>query len=161
MDNNLYNKIMGNTSTSSYWGQEFLRDVLLTDLLGSDTHSILYWAGKKMARKFPLKDALDTTKFFKQSGLGELSLISENKHEIKWNLSGEIVASRIEANPDADFMFEAGFLSQIAQQQLGVIAEAEMNPKEEKNGNVLIRVHMDPKHAAPMYDDLPEFKLRK
>ncbi len=161
-NNNLYNKIIDNDSTRPLWGQELLRDVLLNDLLGNDTHSIMYWAGKKIARKFPLKDALDTVLFFKQSGLGDLYVASENKHEIKWTLSGDIVAKRIEANPDADFMFESGFLAQIAQQQFGVISEAEMNPKEEKNGTVLIRVHMDPKHPAPVIEDsVKEFDLKQ
>lgn len=159
MNNNLYKKIMSNKSTSQYWGQELLRDILIKDLLGTDDHSILYWAGKKIARRFPLKDALDVSLFFKQSGLGELSIISENKHEIKWILSGEIVKARLESSADADFMFEAGILAQIAQQQMGVIAEAEMNPKEEKNGKVTIRVHMDPKSPTNDSDDISNFDL--
>jgi hypothetical protein len=158
MDNNLYNKIMGNSSTSPYWGQELIRDILLTDLLGDDTHSILYWAGKNIARKFPLKSALDISTFFEQSGLGNLSMVSSDKYEIKWILNGELVKNRIEANSNADFMFEAGFLAQVTQQLFGVISEAEMNPKEEKNGDIIIRVHMDPKHPAPVTDNLPEFK---
>lgn len=158
MQNNLYDKIMDNNSTRPYWGQELIRDILLTDLLGDDTHSILYWAGKNIARKFPLKSALDISIFFKQAGLGNLNMISSDKYEIKWVLNGEIVQSRISANPDADFMFEAGFLSQVTQQLFGVISEAEMNPKEEKNGNIIIRVHMDPKHPSPVTDNLPEFK---
>ncbi|UQS85205.1 YslB family protein [Apilactobacillus apisilvae] len=159
MNNNLYKKIMGNKETSNYWGQELLRDILINDLLGDDNHSILYWAGKKIARRFPLKDALDVSLFFKQSGLGDLSIISENKHEIKWVLSGEIIKARIESSSDNDFMFEAGILAQIAQQQLGVIAEAEMNPKEDKNGKVIIRVHMDPKSPANDYDRIENFDL--
>lgn len=162
MDNNLYNKIMEDNSTRPFWGQELLRDVLLNDLLGNDTHSIMYWAGKKIARKYPLKDALDIVLFFKQTGLGDLTIESENKYEIKWTLSGDIVAKRIEANPDADFMFEAGFLAQIAQQQFKVISEAEMNPKEEKNGTVLIRVHMDPKNPAPVIEEeIKNFDLKQ
>ncbi|CAI2653466.1 YslB family protein [Apilactobacillus apinorum] len=162
MDNNLYNKIMEDNSTRPFWGQELLRDVLLNDLLGNDTHSIMYWAGKKIARKYPLKDALDIVLFFKQAGLGDLTIESENKYEIKWTLSGDIVAKRIEANPDADFMFEAGFLAQIAQQQFKVISEAEMNPKEEKNGTVLIRVHMDPKNPAPVIEEeIKNFDLKQ
>ncbi|GAA6114040.1 YslB family protein [Apilactobacillus apinorum] len=162
MDNNLYNKIIEDNSTRPFWGQELLRDVLLSDLLGNDTHSIMYWAGKKIARKYPLKDALDIVLFFKQAGLGDLTIESENKYEIKWTLSGDIVAKRIEANPDADFMFEAGFLAQIAQQQFKVISEAEMNPKEEKNGTVLIRVHMDPKNPAPVIEEeIKNFDLKQ
>lgn len=162
MDNNLYNKIMEDNSTRPFWGQELLRDVLLNDLLGNDTHSIMYWAGKKIARKYPLKDALDIVLFFKQAGLGDLTIESENKYEIKWTLSGDIVAKRIEANPDADFMFEAGFLAQIAQQQFKVISEAEMNPKEEMNGTVLIRVHMDPKNPAPVIEEeIKNFDLKQ
>lgn len=162
MDNNLYNKIMEDNSTRPFWGQELLRDVLLNDLLGNDTHSIMYCAGKKIARKYPLKDALDIVLFFKQAGLGDLTIESENKYEIKWTLSGDIVAKRIEANPDADFMFEAGFLAQIAQQQFKVISEAEMNPKEEKNGTVLIRVHMDPKNPAPVIEEeIKNFDLKQ
>ncbi|GAA6112452.1 MAG: YslB family protein [Apilactobacillus sp.] len=162
MDNNLYNKIIEDNSTRPFWGQELLRDVLLNDLLGNDTHSIMYWAGKKIARKYPLKDALDIVLFFKQAGLGDLTIESENKYEIKWTLSGDIVAKRIEANPDADFMFEAGFLAQITQQQFKVISEAEMNPKEEKNGTVLIRVHMDPKNPAPVIEEeIKTFDLKQ
>ncbi len=56
-------------------------------------------------------------------------------------------------------MFEAGFLAQTTEQQMGVLAEAEMNPKEDKNGVVLIRVHMDQKQPSNTPIDNKSFEI--
>ncbi|MCK8607660.1 DUF2507 domain-containing protein [Apilactobacillus ozensis] len=159
MSEKLYKSIIEDTKTKDFWGELFLRDSLIKELLGKDNHNIMYWAGKKMARKFQIKDALDLIIFFNQSGLGNLELKSESTSCVQWNLSGDIVDKRIQNDADADFMFEAGFLAQTTEQQMGVLAEAEMNPKEDKNGVVLIRVHMDQKQPSNTPIDNKSFEI--
>ncbi|MCL0312332.1 YslB family protein [Apilactobacillus sp. TMW 2.2459] len=159
MSEKLYQSVIKDDDTKDFWGELFLRDELIKDLLGKDNHNIMYWAGKKMARKFKIKDALDLIIFFKQTGLGILELKSESTNCVQWNLSGKVVDKRIKNDSDADFMFEAGFLAQITEQQMGVVAEAEMNPKEDKNGVVLIRVHMDQKQPSNTQSEENDFEI--
>ena len=39
----------------SLFGHELIRNDLLHELLGKDAPEILYWAGKKLARQYPLE----------------------------------------------------------------------------------------------------------
>lgn len=43
-----------------------LRDYLLPELLGKEHHSILYWAGKQLARKIQLSTLEELISFFHQ-----------------------------------------------------------------------------------------------
>ncbi|MHA8137977.1 YslB family protein, partial [Lactobacillaceae bacterium Scapto_B20] len=137
MNKELYSKFMNNPEIKSDWPAVFLRDELITDLLGDDVHSILYWAGKRMARNYATDNQNDLVVFFIQTGLGNLSIKSENDSLIEWSLAGPIVENRLANNKDADFMFEAGFLAQSMELQRGFTAEAELNKKQLKKGRVV------------------------
>lgn len=66
------------------FGYELIREDLLNELLGEDTPDILYWAGKQIARKYPLFSINEIKEFFTNAGWGTLELIHEKN--MKWNL---------------------------------------------------------------------------
>lgn len=124
-------------------GIVLLRDCLLTNLLGSDTAALLYWAGKELARQHPLNDLEETSAFFSEYSFGTLSLVSETKRKIRFTLTGDIVALRLQKK-DVSFSLEAGFLSQQCQFQKLVYCEAEYSIHH-ANKSVEILLTMDPK----------------
>ena len=69
--------------------------MLIPELLGSDTPEILYWAGKKLARKYPLQNLAEIIDFFKRAGWGVLSIKSETKKELELELSSNLITKRI------------------------------------------------------------------
>ena len=73
-----------------------LRDILIPDLLGKDTPEISYWAGKNIARKFPLLSIEESSAFFQEAGWGQLLLIDEQRNELKLELSGHMVDRRLQ-----------------------------------------------------------------
>jgi len=52
------------------FGYELIREELISDLLGKDRPAILYWAGKRLARNYPLF-SLDEMKEFFLNAAGE------------------------------------------------------------------------------------------
>ena len=52
---------------------ELLREELLPDLIGNDSDGILYWAGRNLARKYPLETIEEVIQFFEKVGWGTLS----------------------------------------------------------------------------------------
>jgi len=124
-----------NSSTNiPVFGYELLRDILIPGILGKDTPEISYWAGKHLARKFPLLSSNEVISFFKESSWGELNLLEENKNEMKYELQGNIVERRIQMNSEPCFTLEAGFIAEQIQNQKQFICEAfaELNKKKNK-----------------------------
>ncbi|UQS86782.1 YslB family protein [Nicoliella spurrieriana] len=159
MNQELYQKFITNPEIKQNWPAALLRDGVISDLLGEDIHSILYWAGKSMARKYATTNPADLITFFEQSGLGHLTIQSENKTAIEWLIDGPIVNARLAVNADADFMFEAGLLAQSVEQQRGLISEAELNKKSVKKGSVVITVHIDPKNTTDEFETVAPFSV--
>ena len=116
------------------FGYELIRDILIPDILGKDTPDILYWAGKSLARKFPLVTTEEMIAFFMEAGWGRLELIVMNKKEMKFELSGPIIARRIDMKSEDSFKLEAGFLAEQIQNQKKVITETieEVHNKQKK-----------------------------
>ena len=56
------------------FGYELLREILIPEILGEETPKILYWAGKHIARKYPLDTISDIIRFFSASGLGRATI---------------------------------------------------------------------------------------
>ncbi|WP_407391516.1 YslB family protein [Carnobacterium jeotgali] len=115
---------------TSLFGYELIRDVLLPNLLGTDTHEILYWAGKELARQYPLQNRQDISRFFDKAGFGLIELNKEQRNKQIYTLSGEIVQARLE-HAQPSFNLEAGFLAEQIQTQDGLYTEAltEINQK--------------------------------
>ncbi|WML45593.1 YslB family protein [Neobacillus sp. PS3-40] len=114
--------------TATIFGYELLREVLLPEILGKDTPEILYWAGKRLARIYPLNTLEEMIEFFNRAAWGDLTLKSENKNEMEFELTSPLIISRVKSKAEHFFQLEAGFLSQQIQNQKEVIAEAFEHP---------------------------------
>lgn len=135
------------TETISTFGYELIREVLLQELLGDDASEILYWAGKKLANKYPLNSLEEVISFFQNASWGKLSLVKQTKNEIELELFSELIKERYEQNKHCTFQLEAGFIAQQIELQKGVICEAFEHPKKKK-GKVLFTVKWDNKDTV-------------
>lgn len=125
-----------------FFGYELIREELLRDLLGKDTPDLLYWAGKRIARKYQLNTIDETIIFFHKAGWGSLSIKSESKQEILFELESDIITQRLKTNPDCTYHLEAGFLAQQSEFQKGAMAEAFEHPRK-KGAKVQFTVKWD------------------
>lgn len=101
-----------------------LRDYLLPELLGKEHHSILYWAGKKLARKIQLSTLEELISFFSSAGWGDLHIIRQKKNEMEFELTGQLIEKRMKLFKDLSFQLEAGFIAQQIECMNGVVTEA-------------------------------------
>nr|WP_141432054.1 YslB family protein [Bacillus sp. 03113] len=137
-----------NIETVPVFGYELLREVLIPDLLGKDAAEILYWAGKKLARKYPLKSYEEAVHFFQEAGWGQLTLKSEKKNEQEFELEGPIVTKRLSKKEECFFQLEAGFLAQQIEHQKNVVSEGYEQPKK-RGGKVQFTIKWDSKDSSP------------
>jgi predicted hydrocarbon binding protein len=114
----------------SAFGYELIREELLNELLGKDTPEILYWAGKRLARKHLLSNLEETIQFFQDAGWGRLTIKEESRREILLELSSELISSRLKKNPNTKFQLEAGFIAQQMEHQKKFTAEAFEHPNK-------------------------------
>ncbi|MDT6980945.1 YslB family protein [Levilactobacillus zymae] len=151
---NLYQTVMSDAAGAPYLPQLIIRDALIPELLGDDKGAIGYWAGKSLARKFPLGNPKDAAVFFQQVGFGTLTLLKQTAEMSRWQLSGEPVKLRKQLKADNDFTLEAGFLAEMMAQQLGISAEAELveTTRKLRNQAVTFDVYTDPSDVIPDYD---------
>lgn len=117
-------------ATVPAFGYELIREILLPSLLGKDTKTILYWAGKDLARKFPLQSFDEMVDFFVKAGWGSLTTIKETKNEWTMELTSPLISERLSTHNDCTFQLEAGFLAQQIESQKQVITEAYEHPKK-------------------------------
>ena len=130
------------TSGIPVFGYELIREELLPNILGKDASHILYWAGKDLARKYPLKNIDEIFDFFVKAGWGHLSIKREGKQMLEFELTSPIVTERIKKREQSTFQIEAGFLAQQVEQQKKVVAEAYEHPKK-RAGKVIFTVKWD------------------
>lgn len=107
--------VLKNIHTSGA-GYDVLRYIGLTDLLGPEKNTLIYFMGKNLARKFEIKTLGDVIFFFEQMGWGKLELIKEKRNRILFSLLADSVAQRLHAKIKTDFLMEAGFLAEAMQQ---------------------------------------------
>ncbi|MEH7303742.1 YslB family protein [Neobacillus drentensis] len=119
--------------TISIFGYELIREILLPEILGKDTPEILYWAGKRLARKYPLADMEQIIDFFAKASWGQLELTKENKTEIQFELMSPIMVSRVKSKAEHFFQLEAGFLAQQIEFQKEANAETFEHPVKKSN----------------------------
>ncbi|QIL50908.1 YslB family protein [Weissella coleopterorum] len=103
-----------------------LRDHLLPALLTDDLSDITYWAGKDLAREFPLQGISAIVDFFNDAGFGILNIESQKATSQRWILTGSLVERRMSEATKPDFFLEAGFLAQQTEQQIGSSAETQV-----------------------------------
>ena len=118
------------SETVPVFGYELLRETLIPDILGEETPKILYWAGKHIARKYPLDSFSDIVDFFQQAGWGYLQIVKESKSELIAELSSDIITKRIKSKASTNFQLEAGFLAQQIERQKEVVTETFEHPRK-------------------------------
>ncbi|PZF88346.1 DUF2507 domain-containing protein [Listeria ivanovii] len=99
------------------FGLDLLRDYLIPEILGDEAPHIMYWAGKDLARKFPLDSLEAIIYFFEKASWGRLSTLKEKKDELRLLLEGEMVESRFRSQENPTFKLEAGFIAEQIQAQ--------------------------------------------
>lgn len=108
-------------NTTSTFGIELIRDYVLNDLLGNDYRQVIYWAGKRLARQFPVLSEDELTPFFQEAGWGSLSLIKKKGTTFSFVLLPP-ESTRTE-RPAGYFQLEAGFLAEQVAKLTGFVAE--------------------------------------
>ncbi|MFE4243374.1 YslB family protein [Peribacillus butanolivorans] len=126
------------------FGYELIREVLLIDILGKDSNQILYWAGKQLARKFPLNGEQEVVAFFQNAGWGHLEIIKFSKTEMELSLTGEIISRRLDLHPDCHFQLEAGFLAEQFTLQKKFLSESTEEIKRRAK-KVTFTIQWDPR----------------
>ncbi|MFJ7934959.1 YslB family protein [Sporosarcina sp. NPDC096371] len=131
---------MENTTYDSptRFGHEILRDHVLPSILGAHQGEILYWAGKEVARKFPVFNIEEIPVFFQEASWGTLSLEKEIKDEAFYTMNNvdEIIIQ------NRSFQLEAGFLAEQYQKLNGLLTECYGEVNSQK-GQVLFHVKWD------------------
>jgi len=131
---------LGHDSTGgpTRFGYELLRDHVIPDILGKHEDDILYWAGKEIARKFPVFSVDEVPAFFKEAGWGTLVRVASGKEETDYELTDrlESPASR------TSFPLEAGFLAEQYQIANGCLTEC-YGARDEKTEQITLKVRWD------------------
>jgi predicted hydrocarbon binding protein len=117
----------------SIFGYELIREVLLPEILGKDTPEILYWAGKRLARKYPLKNYDEIIAFFANASWGQLEIKNVGKDELEFELNSPFIVSRVKSKAEHFFQLEAGFLAQQVELQKEVSTETFEHPTKKSN----------------------------
>lgn len=117
---------------------EVLRDILIPAILGKETDGILYWAGKDLARQFPVETEDDVSTIFSQLGFGDIKLQKKNKKQQVWIMSGGLVTDRLALDKN-NFTLEAGFLAQQIELQTNATSEAQITEKKKNSVEILVQ----------------------
>ncbi|WP_251549464.1 YslB family protein [Neobacillus muris] len=121
------------TRTISTFGYELIRETLLPEIFGKDTPEILYWAGKRLARKYPLANYESLIEFFEKASWGTLEIVKETKNQLDLELTSPLLAPRVKSKAEHYFQLEAGFLAQQIELQKEVVAETFEHPVKKSN----------------------------
>lgn len=122
-----------NTNEHVYFINQLYRDFLLPTILGDDDASILYWAGKRIARKYDLSDYDDLVEFFNMAEFGKLEKVKERRSFTTYELSDQTVTDRLNS-ASKEFSLEGGMIAEAFQKSTGRTTECEINilDKEKK-----------------------------
>ena len=131
--------VYNDMKTIPTFGYELIRDNILRSVLGKHEEEVLYWAGKELARKFPLFSIEESTSFFEQAGWGALSMEKESKDSATFILTGDADVLKFE---ERCFRIEAGFLAEQIQKLNGYLTEC-YEQKNIKQNTVKFTVKWD------------------
>lgn len=109
-----------------YFVNQLYRDFLLPTILGEDNEAILYWGGKKIARKYDLSSFEDVVSFFAITEFGKLVQLKQRRSETIFELSGQSVTDRLNSDSH-EFSLEAGILAEAVQKETGRTTECEQS----------------------------------
>ena len=130
MDVKFYSTAVEHNNLGTTLGSSILRDALLPDLVGTD-NTILYWAGKRLARNFPLAKDEDLPVFFEKANWGYLKRVKSKMNRRK------------KINSKCEFLLEAGFIAETIQNQSGFTSEAVIDTETSRGNSVFITVQVD------------------
>lgn len=146
--------------TVSAFGYELLKNVLIPELLGKEQSSILYWAGKNLARKYPLESIDEIAEFFQRAGWGNLTVDTEGKNKITFNLASELISRRLKHDKTATFALETGFVAQQIQTIKNCLADATSSVKKKRAVTITVEWdHKDVIDRTPDTKNSPHFNL--
>lgn len=116
-----------------YFLNQLYRDFLLPEILGEDNATILYWAGKRIARHYNLVAFEDLEEFFQIAEFGKIVKAKEKRASISFELSGQIVIDRLNSD-SREFSLESGMIAEVVQKETGRTTECEIKilDKEQK-----------------------------
>ncbi|PZX07019.1 putative hydrocarbon binding protein [Psychrobacillus insolitus] len=123
------------------FGYELIRDHVLASILGKHEKDILYWAGKDLARKFPLYIMEEAITFFQQAGWGTLTLDKTTKDSAYYSLQ---TYNLPQSGVSRTHRLEAGFLAEQQQKISGFLTEC-YDEQVKKNGIVTFQLKWDVK----------------
>lgn len=121
------------------FGYELLKNDLLPELLGKEHNSILYWAGKSLARKYPTTCFEEIIDFFNKAGWGTLVLVKESRTEAIFELTSELFSDKKTFSTP----LESGFLAEQIEIIKGFITETNEVTKTGKVKKVIYHVKWD------------------
>lgn len=127
--------------TPTRFGYEILRDHVLPSILGTNEGDILYWAGKEVARKFPIFSIEELPVFFLEAGWGTLTFETTSKDEAFYTLRDTSANMNLQ---NRTFNLEAGFIAEQYQKLNGFLTECFGEPQQKK-GAIQFQVKWDPK----------------
>ena len=136
--------VYNDMKTIPTFGYELIRDNILRSVLGKHEEEVLYWAGKELARKFPLFSIEEATSFFEQAGWGTLAVEKEGKDSAIFLLTGDADILKFE---ERCFRIEAGFLAEQIQKLNGYLTEC-YEQKNIKHSTVKFNVKWDLKEPT-------------
>lgn len=142
MKTTLHNKEQLHDLTVPAFGYELIREIIIEDLLKEDSSNIMYWAGKRLARKFPQSSVNDIITFFYDAGWGHLNIKKETRSKIEFELTSELIKKRVNSNKDCHFQLEAGFLAEQIESQKQLLTETFQHPNK-RGGIVRFTVKWD------------------
>ncbi len=102
-----------------HFGYELLRGHVLPMILGKHEDDILYWAGKEIARRFPLASFDELPTFFAQAGWGSLTLHKEANEKRIFRVTRQNDVTF----PTSSCQLEAGFIAEQHQKLTGYLTE--------------------------------------
>ena len=116
-----------------YFLNQLYRDFLLPEILGEDNATILYWAGKRIARHYNLVAFEDLEEFFQIAEFGKIVKVKEKRASISFELCGQIVVDRLNSD-SREFSLESGMIAEVVQKETGRTTECEIQilDKEQK-----------------------------
>lgn len=121
---------------TSNFGYDLIRNDVLSELLGTEKETLLYWVGKSTARSYPLETTDELISFFEKAQWGTLSLVKEKPHEKTFELTELWMGKK----DQRCYQLEAGFLAQQLETQTQATAVAVLS---EKRQLVQIQVTID------------------
>lgn len=96
-------------------GHDVLRYISLPDIFGSEADLLLYFTGRKLARRLDIKTRDDIYYIFQKLGWGQLEMAKERKRSMRFFLMSDEIVKRIKSPVAVDFRLESGFLAEAIQ----------------------------------------------